>query len=787
MSDQRQIAIDLQPIQGYSSRHRGIGRYVLELVTAIVDDHPEHVHSLLVNAHRPVPPELERFLGTGLVRAHSQSAPEVDGAAPDIYFVTSPFEFDLNLDEIWPKWAREPSVDTVVTLYDLIPTLFPDEYLSDPIWPGKHWARLEFVKQAGLLLCISQATADDALEHLGLDPRRVTNIGTGVSDHFFQADDDSVAMAKASDLMDGLRPKYLMYTGGIDYRKNISGLLEAYALLPPTMRADHQLVIVCRVLPTEREALMAQARALGIAKDILITGFVPDTTLSSLYQAAHLFVFPSIYEGFGLPVAEAILSGTLAIASDSSSMKELVLDPELRFDPLDSADIARCIADTLSISDAEERRRSQFKLISEEFHWKGVASRAVESMTRTKSLPSLRPVSRRPRIALVTPLPPARSGIADYSWRLAHALAAYVEVDLVHEGSKAGPIPESPYIGLVSPYGLLTRDSILAYDEVVYVMGNSSHHAVAYELMSQRKGSVMIHEARFTGFFEWYTREHGEAHDSAWFQGLLREEYQGVEPSLGRHDWLSNSDAAREGLYLTGPLVDMAHRVLTTSAFTAELTRLQRPGRRDDIVDIGFGYPRLEPSDRHEGLRWISTFGYQNEIKAADIIIEAFATVADEQPHLKLAVVGEVAREFAPVIEGLIEDHGLAGRVVMTSRVESDEYEAWLRRTDIAIQIRRITNGEVSAAVGDCLSYGIPTIVTAVGPAAELPDSVVRKTPSGFNTSDIASSIRDLMSDPSARSELGANARGYVSRHSFDATAVRFLDAIGLPAVPRAT
>ncbi len=778
MPDRRSIAIDLQPLQGYSSRRRGIGRYVLELVTAIVENHPEHIHSLLVNPRRGIPPEIERFLPTGLVRAHSHDAPILDGHAPDVYYVTSPFELDLTLDEIWPRWAREPTIDTVVTLYDLIPTLFPDEYLKEPIWQALHWARLEFVKQADLLVCISQATASDALEHLGVAPHRVTNIGTGVSDHFSPAGERTEAIAKAREAVPGLRAGFLMYTGGIDFRKNLPGLLEAYALLDERTRRDEQLVIVCRVLDAERDVLMAQASSLGLADDILLTGFVSDTTLSYLYQSADLFVFPSIYEGFGLPIAEAVLSGTLAIASDSSSMVEVVTDPDLRFDPRDPSDIARCITNALETPNAEAHRTRQHAYVTEHFNWEGVASRAVEAIDALAPRSPARRIRRRGRIALVTPVPPAQSGIADYSWRLAHALAAHVDVDIVAEDPDAQPTPRTANIELISGPGLLLRDDIAPYDDVIYVMGNSSHHAKAYNLMEQRRGALMIHEARFTGFFEWYGRSLD--YDPGWFRWFLRQEYEGVEPTLGEVGWLTYQEAAAEGLYLAGPLIDMADRVLTTSEFTAELGRLQRPGRSDTITNIGFGYPPPVATQRSGDVTWIATFGYQHDIKATDVIVEAFALLADEHPQLRLGIVGQVAPEYAPVIEGLIKDRGLGDRVVVTQRTTEEEYAQWLERTDVAVQLRRVTNGEVSAAVGDCLRFAIPTIVTALGPAADLPHDVVAKVAGGADASALAAQISNLIADAALRSTLSAGAHTYIKERSFDTAALRLLEAIGL-------
>ncbi|MEA3511803.1 MAG: glycosyltransferase [Actinomycetota bacterium] len=785
MSDRRRIAIDLQPLQGHSSRGRGIGRYIFEQVKAIVATHPDRIHSLLVNPHRGLPSEIEAFVGTGLVRAHTPDGPIVDGLPPDTYYVTSPFEFDLTLDQIWPMWARDPSIETVVTLYDLIPMLFPDRYLFDSIWTSIHWARREFVRQADLLLCISEATATDGIRLLDLPEHRVVNIGTGVSYHFFPPEDQERALSDALTVVDGLRPGFLMYTGGIDFRKNLEGLLEAYSLLPDRIRGKRQLVIVCRVLPPEREALMSQARDIGIENDVLLTGFVPDSALSLLYQSADLFVFPSIYEGFGLPIAEAVLSGTLSIASNSSSMVELVTEPALQFDPENPADIARCITDALDSPDTERHRSRQYTHITEQFRWDQVADRTIEAIDALPSRPPAIPALEQQRIAMVTPVPPAESGIADYSWRLAHALAAFVDVDLVAEDPEAHVAPALPNVTMITGPGLLERDRLLPYDEVIYVMGNSSHHAQAYDLMGRRPGSAMIHEARFTGFFEWHGRYHG--HGPEWFHHFLHQEYQGIEAPLGEVGWLTWNEAADAGLYLLGPVVDRVARVLTTSSFTADLARLQRPDRVDDIIDIGFGYPAPEPVDARPEVRWIATFGYQHEIKATDIIVEAFALLAAEDPELRLAIVGDVAVEIRPAIERLVEDGDLADRVVVTSRIDLEEYESWLRQADVAVQLRRASNGEVSAAVGDCLRFGIPTVVTALGPAATLPDDVVVKVGSDADAHVLAARIRSLVSDSEERFELSANAIEYVRTNSFDLAARRVLDAVGLPRAQRST
>jgi glycosyltransferase involved in cell wall biosynthesis len=289
---------------------------------------------------------------------------------------------------------------------------------------------------------------------------------------------------------------------------------------------------------------------------------------------------------------------------------------------------------------------------------------------------------------------------------------------------------------------------------------------------------VMVHEARLAGFFEWYGRSH--EHDPEWFHWFLHDEYQGIEATLGEIGWLTWNEAADAGLYLLGPVIDRATRVLTTSSFVAELARLQRPDRANDIINVGFGYPQSEQRDARSEVRWIATFGYQHEIKATDLIVEAFALLAADNADLNLAIVGDVAVELAPVIEDLIESAGLADRVVMTSRIDTAQYEAWLRRADIAVQLRRATNGEVSAAVGDCLRFGLPTIVTALGPAMELPGDVAVEVPVGIDATELAAAIKDLSTNAETRSSLSARAVSYVDASGFEAASQRLLDAIGL-------
>ena len=136
-------------------------------------------------------------------------------------------------------------------------------------------------------------------------------------------------------------PGFLLYVGGDDARKNMEGTIRAYARLPAPLRSEHQLVIACRIGPLRRFELGTFAASLGIGGDeIELTGFVTDQELAALYRACELFIFPSLYEGAGLPILEAMSCDAPVAASNTSSIPELLGDLEATFDPADPADIA---------------------------------------------------------------------------------------------------------------------------------------------------------------------------------------------------------------------------------------------------------------------------------------------------------------------------------------------------------------------------------------------------------------------------------------------------------------
>ena len=219
----------------------------------------------------------------------------------------------------------------------------------------------------------------------------------------------------------GLSRAFVMYTGGIDFRKNIEKLIDAYAQLPNQLRATHQLAIVCSVQENEKQQLLQHATKVGLGFDeLILTGFVPDDDLIALYNLCHLFVFPSLYEGFGLPALEAMTCGAAVIGSNTSSIPEVIGCQDALFDPSGPLAIAETIARVLSNPDLRQELRRHGEQQARQFSWHKTARRAlsafenIEEQNRAASRSSVPVVGDRPRLAFVSPLPPLRSGVAVY-------------------------------------------------------------------------------------------------------------------------------------------------------------------------------------------------------------------------------------------------------------------------------------------------------------------------------------------------------------------------------------
>ncbi len=351
------IAIDMQGALTDGSRPRGIGRYTSNLVSAMARLCGADLHLMLNdNFHRaavatrtdiqavdpavstsfyrvPTATEFNARQGsTRRVIAESIARRHVANLAPDVLLATSLFE-NAPPDYRPIDLSQFPVRLTATILYDLIPLVFKDTYLTDPVASRAYRESVETLKSADLLLAISKSAKRDAVRFLNISPDRIAVIGAAVDGTFEPAYVTQEAEAGLKGRF-GLARDFIVYVAGADFRKNLEGAIEAVAAMPDESRRSLQILLVTNADPAYRDRLTDLAAEAGLAADALVFAHkVSDRDLVALYCISQALVFPSLYEGFGLPVLEAMQCGTPVVVADTSSLPEIVDRADLLYDP----------------------------------------------------------------------------------------------------------------------------------------------------------------------------------------------------------------------------------------------------------------------------------------------------------------------------------------------------------------------------------------------------------------------------------------------------------------------
>lgn len=240
------------------------------------------------------------------------------------------------------SYAIPPSCHAkkVLTIYDLTFITHPDThpFIRKTLLP--HFVR-KSIDASDAVIAISEHTKQDIVNTFSVDEKKITVTPLGVDHALFRPIDDPV---RISDTLKkyAISKDYLYYLGTIEPRKNIDVLLDAFLLVKERTKADVQLVLSGRV-GWKVDSLMERIHALVDSGDVIYTGYIPEEEAACLYNGAEMFVYPSQYEGFGIPLAEAMACRCPVIASDSSSLPEVVGDAGLLVEPNNAEALAEAI------------------------------------------------------------------------------------------------------------------------------------------------------------------------------------------------------------------------------------------------------------------------------------------------------------------------------------------------------------------------------------------------------------------------------------------------------------
>jgi len=398
------IGIDLRPFMT-GSRFRGIGIYAKGLISQLLiqmpdaefhllnmygcfeDELPDHAHCYVHNYYTG--PSIydvgERQLFTdsrtiSILEAQVKNFIKISNI--DIMLFPSPNEYGNFFKAEWFE-----GVATVAILYDLIPLLFPNQCLYDKVTANDYNQSLIFLQSLDMLLAISQTTKDDAVKLLNIPEAQIHVIYAGIDAHF-----QRMAQVKPKSLKDKYKisDSFMMFAGGIDFKKNIGTILDAYSLLPVSIKKRYQFIIVGKTVQSEIDRYLAHAQNNGDEGRVICLGFVPTDDLVALYNITDLFIFPSLYEGFGLPVIEAMACGARVVTSNSSSLREIAENHATLVNPKSAKSIARGIQYVLDNPVQSLECACEAEEYAKSFTWRKVAKMACDAISglTIKDLPA---------------------------------------------------------------------------------------------------------------------------------------------------------------------------------------------------------------------------------------------------------------------------------------------------------------------------------------------------------------------------------------------------------------
>ena len=272
-------------------------------------------------------------------------------------------------------WYGVPSLGTV---HDLSQLHIPQKYDAlRTFYVMRVLPRM--MRRLTRVIAVSQSTRRDLEGYAGVDPARIRVIPNGADLTRFRPLDRATAKAQVGREL-GLPPDFVLYLARLEHPgKNHVRLLEAFAQLKAETDLPHKLVLVGSRW-SGAEIIEARIRELGLTEAVILPGFVANETLPVLYAAADALVFPSLFEGFGIPLLEAMAAGTPVCASDISSIPEVVGDAGLLFDPLDPAAITAALEQLLREPELRATLAARGLARAPLFTWDQAASAVLEEL-----------------------------------------------------------------------------------------------------------------------------------------------------------------------------------------------------------------------------------------------------------------------------------------------------------------------------------------------------------------------------------------------------------------------
>lgn len=358
------IAIIADPVD---EQHAGVHFYAKEVIQALLRN-DKHNSYVFIHAH-----ENSFFDGTEhyVIKNHRHIRAY---ASFRIFYLIPRLLKKLEVDAVWDMSHTGPfnlprHILRINTILDLTPILLPQVHLSFSTFVHKIFLPI-IVKNSDAITCYSHNTVNDLLRLYPKAKGKVTMIHLGKDPMFVPTNNPAVLKKYHID------EPYILYLGTIEPRKNVACLVEAYDQMRRNSSLKHKLVIAGKK-GWKYEPILAKIEVSPFRADIILTEYVSREDMPALYTGADVFVFPSIYEGFGLPLLEAMACGTACISSSVSSLPEVGGDAVMYFDPYKSPELANALVQVLSNPTLRTDLQHKSLVQAALFSWDSYAKKAV--------------------------------------------------------------------------------------------------------------------------------------------------------------------------------------------------------------------------------------------------------------------------------------------------------------------------------------------------------------------------------------------------------------------------
>lgn len=756
------ILIDGQTLET-EEINRGIGVYFKNVMANMVRYTAGNVWYITIS-NREAISRLDTWVARRLnIIEATEFAPSFEYERQDSY--TEKINEAIKLYSIDCLWIPNPLMVNVlfptsqiscpcyVTVYDLIPYLMPVKEWSTRI-RNEYLRRIEYLKKTHMI-CISAATERDLKTVLGADINTSVTLLAANRKTFYR----KRCEINISDTVN------IVFTGGFDYRKNMYNAIEAFALAKKQMKDKHlKFYIVCKYNSNEKKQFDEKLRKLDIFDDVCLKGFITDDELAELYHTADVFFFPSLYEGFGLPLLEAMLGGAYILSADNSSLPEVCGESALYCNADNTVDMAEklivAVYNSLKETVEEKQHRQEYAL---RFSWEQTAEQTFNILDNM----DIEDCERK-RVAIVTPWPNQQTGIANYIYRLMPFLSKYLDIDIFVDNTLDTEQPLLPNIyGGRYLIGEL-EGKYQEYDDIIYQFGNSTkHHSEIYRMFRKHTGIAEIHDFVLNPFFyhSYYLKSEREIYRQALIDGY------GTEGEQHYNNIVSGKTESDAFTYpMSCAISNKAKKTIVHNEWSYRQLASVKPTYYIPLMafenDILCKNERRKAEsnlysriDYQEDEILIGCFGWVNENKRPKNVLRSVLELKKMGYPVKLVFFGQSNyRAFNDIVNNNL----FCSCVKISGFLDRAEYQIALERCDIVVNLRYPSMGESSGTLCEAFKEGKPVIVTAINQYLEFPDEVCWKLPLGENEVPILTEMLKCLIDcPEVRAGLGRNAKVY--------------------------